>query len=205
MYFEKPMNIQLFAENEDVGTTGTDVPANTQTTQTQTVPKELFDKTASEVAELKKQLREMQKTGKSEAELKELDIKEKDAELQKRNEELAKLYVELNRANAKSILAETQAKINLKDTSLFENVIEAIVVDNGDLTKKRATELNKLINSVYEKAVADVKSNQWADMSKDIKSGGNTDDKNTKQMNDFIKSIIPQNNNVEQIKNTYKK
>ena len=80
--------------------------------------------------------------------------------------------MELNRANAKSILAETQAKIGLTDASAFDNIVDAIVVDNGDITKSRATELNKLLVSVYEKAISDVKSNQWSDMSKNIKTNG---------------------------------
>lgn len=210
MYFEKPMNIQLFAEGQGATTEASETtnaqPQSTQTSQpTSTVSKELYDKTASEVAELKRQLRELQKTGKSEAELKELDIKEKDAELQRRNEELVKLYVELNRANAKSILAETQAKFNLKDASLLDNAIEAIVTDNGDLTKKRAENLNNLLKAVYDKAVADIKSNQWASMTSDIKSNGGNSSSNDKQRVDFIKSIIPQNEDVQKIKDIYRK
>lgn len=209
MYFEKPMNIQLFAEGQGATTEASETtnaqPQSTQTSQpTSTVSKELYDKTASEVAELKRQLRELQKTGKSEAELKELDIKEKDAELQRRNEELVKLYVELNRANAKSILAETQAKFNLKDASLLDNAIEAIVTDNGDLTKKRAENLNSLLKAVYDKAVADIKSNQWASMSNGIKSG-NSSVNEEKQRIDFIKSITPQMPNVDDIKSKFKK
>ena len=208
MYFEKPMNIQLFADEQGAETSAAtaDTKANvTQQTQTtNTVSKELYDKTASEVAELKRQLKELQKNGKSEAELKEIDLKEKDAELQKRNEELHKLYVELNRANAKSILAETQAKFNLKDPSMIDTVIDALVVDNGDITKSRATALNNLLKAVYDKGIADVKSNQWADMAKDVKSG-NTSQNDEKQRIDFIKSIIPQNENVEKIKDIYKK
>lgn len=207
MYFEKPMNIQLFADEQGAGTseTTTATPTQTQQQPSPTVSKELYDKTASEVAELKRQLRELQKTGKSEAELKELDIKEKDAELQRRNEELVKLYVELNRANAKSILAETQAKFNLKDASLLDNAIEAIVTDNGDLTKKRAENLNNLLKAVYDKAVADIKSNQWASMTSDIKSNGGNSSSNDKQRVDFIKSIIPQNEDVQKIKDIYRK
>lgn len=209
MEFEKPINIQLFAESEDSADAETsqkqvDDASTKQSDTKNTVSKDLFDKTASEVAELKKQLRELQKTGKSEAELRELDIKEKDAELQKRNEELHKLYVELNRANAKSILAETQAKIGLTDTSNFDNIIDAIVVDNGEITKSRATELNKLLVSVYEKAISDVKSNQWSDMSKNIKTNGISTDSNDKNRVDFIKSLNSNNVDVSSIKDKFK-
>lgn len=209
MEFEKPINIQLFAESEDSADTETsqkqvDDTSTKQSDTKNTVSKDLFDKTASEVAELKKQLRELQKTGKSEAELRELDIKEKDAELQKRNEELHKLYVELNRANAKSILAETQAKIGLTDASAFDNIVDAIVVDNGDITKSRATELNKLLVSVYEKAISDVKSNQWSDMSKNIKTNGISTNTNDKNRIDFIKSLNSNNVDVSSIKDKFK-
>ena len=209
MEFEKPINIQLFAESEDSADTETsqkqvDDASTKQSDTKNTVSKDLFDKTASEVAELKKQLRELQKTGKSEAELRELDIKEKDAELQKRNEELHKLYVELNRANAKSILAETQAKIGLTDASAFDNIVDAIVVDNGDITKSRATELNKLLVSVYEKAISDVKSNQWSDMSKNIKTNGISTNTNDKNRIDFIKSLNSNNVDVSSIKDKFK-
>lgn len=209
MEFEKPINIQLFAESEDSADAETsqkqvDDTSTKQSDTKNTVSKDLFDKTASEVAELKKQLRELQKTGKSEAELRELDIKEKDAELQKRNEELHKLYVELNRANAKSILAETQAKIGLTDASAFDNIVDAIVVDNGDITKSRATELNKLLVSVYEKAISDVKSNQWSDMSKNIKTNGISTNTNDKNRIDFIKSLNSNNVDVSSIKDKFK-
>ena len=209
MEFERPMNIQLFADEQGAGTTET---PNTETTQatsntqqtTNTVSKELYDRTASEVAELKRQLKEIQKNGKSEAELKEIDLKEKDAELQKRNEELHKLYIELNRANAKSILAETQAKFNLKDPKLFDNVVEAIVVDNGDVTKARATALNDLLKAVYEKGVSDVKTNQWADMSKGLKSSGEAGSNEAKQRTDFIKSIVGEQKDTSSIKDQFK-
>lgn len=207
MEFEKPINIQLFAESEDNANTETSQKQETSNNKNETtnmVSKDLFDKTASEVADLKKQLRELQKTGKSEAELKELDIKEKDAELQKRNEELHKLYVELNRANAKSILAETQAKIGLTDASAFDNIVDAIVVDNGEITKNRATELNKLLVSVYEKAISDVKSNQWSDMSKNIKTNGTSTNTNEKNRVDFIKSLNSNNVDVSSIKDKFK-
>lgn len=210
MYFEKPINIQLFADddNENNQNNNNENQSQSQTNQsnsqnTNMVSKELYDKTASEVADLKKQLRELQKNGKSEAELKDLDIKEKDAELQKRNEELNKLYVELNRANAKSILAETQAKFNLKDASLIETAIESIVTNDGELTKQRADNLNKLLNAVYEKAVSDVKSNEWSSMANGVKSGGNTSYDN-KKVTDFVKSIMLNQTDTNSIKDKFK-
>lgn len=200
MQIERPMNIQLFAD-ENVDTT------NSQEAQTQNgkseqsktetekmVSKDLFDKATSEIAELKKQMKEMQKNGKSEAELKEIDLKEKDELLAKRNKELNDLYVKLNYANAIANVAEIKAKIKLDNDANMETVLNAIVTNNGDETSVRSKALSALMTSIYEKGVADAKSQEWSEMSAGIKSGG--DVKSNNKVNAYIKNIS-KNNNVD--------
>ena len=197
MYFEKPMNIQLFAEEGDTSATDT----NSENTQKDTgakntenmVSKELFDNARSEIAELKKQMREMQKTGKSEAELKDLDLKEKEDELAKRGKELNDLYLKLNYANACANIAEAKAKIKLDNDKDLDLVLNAIVTNNGEETTSRSKAFSDLLTAVYEKGVADAKTQEWSGMTDGVKSGGSSGN-NT--MVDFVKSIS-KNNSID--------
>lgn len=200
MQIERPMNIQLFAdENVDTANSQEAQTQNGKSEQSKTetekmVSKDLFDKATSEIAELKKQMKEMQKNGKSEAELKEIDLKEKDELLAKRNKELNDLYVKLNYANAIANVAEIKAKIKLDNDANMETVLNAIVTNNGDETSVRSKALSALMTSIYEKGVADAKSQEWSEMSAGIKSGG--DVKSNNKVNAYIKNIS-KNNNVD--------
>lgn len=219
MEFEKPINIQLFAESEGTANSSEansqnngNNTANNQNDTKNMVSKELFDKTASEVAELKKQLRELQKTGKSEAELRELDLKEKDdlikgrdEEIQKRDKQLNELYIKLNQANANAKVAEIRAKINLENDTTMDTIINALVTNNGDETTKRADVLSQLLSAVYEKGRTDAKSKEWSGMSNGIASGGNNTGKDNETLS-FIKNISKINTppNTQGIKDKFK-
>lgn len=199
MYLEKPLNIQLFASESD-NNNGSDSNLDNKTPKeqkqqetTSTVSKELYDKTASEVAELKKQLKELQKTGKSEAELKEIELKEKDLEIKKANEDLNNLYLQLNLANANANVAEIKSKINLENTESLDMLIQAIITTNGDETTKRSKAFSELLKSVYEKGISDSRQQEWSSMSNNIKSGSSSVDNETVS---FIKNIS-KNNNID--------
>lgn len=197
-------------ENETPNQNNAQTSNETQTNQTQqiktenTVSKAVFDKTASELAELKSKLKELEKNGKSEAELKEMDLKEKDAEIQEKNKQLGELYFKLNEANAKSIVSEAKAKIKLEDGKLFDSMVSALVTDDGELTSKRATAFSKLIMSIYEKGISDVKNHEWAGMSNGIKSGeGGT----SREIENYIKKMtsnLPSQEALDKIKNNFR-
>ena len=210
MKFEKPfkINTQLFAEENtpEQQTTDNSINAQSQVNQEskeKTVSKEVFDKTASELAEVKRKLRELEKNGKSDAEIKDLDLKNKDEELQKKNEELIKLYVQLNKANAVANISEIKAKINLDKNDFFDEVINALVTPDGELTDKRSKTFSKLVSAIYEKGIADAKSREWSSMSNGVKSGGNVNIDN--EAKKLITEISKQHNyNTQSIKDKFK-
>ena len=211
MLFEKPINIQLFAEEEQNANADTAQQGTKNTEEkgaqqqgTATVSKELLDNARSEIAELKRQMKELQKTGKSEAELKDLDLKEKDAELEKRGKELNELYIKLNQANANAKIAEIKAKINLENDTSMEAIVDALVTNNGDETTKRAETLSQLLSAVYEKGRTDAKSKEWSDMSNGITSGSGSKENN--EALGFIKNLSKLNatGDTQSIKDKFK-
>lgn len=108
------------------------------------VSKKTFDKTASELAKLKKELRELKETTMT-AEEKLKDEQDKAIEAQQNfQKEIAKL-------RAKEIFVEAGLK-----QEEYDEILETVVTEDEDTTKTRAKNMIKLINAqkeAVEKAV----------------------------------------------------
>lgn len=157
-----------------------------------TVDKDLFDKTASELAQLKKDYnsllsdkKALEDKGKTEEQLN----NEKLAELEKK---LKDKVLEVNKANSKSILSEIKAKINL-DTKVadIDEILDTIVSEDETINNNNAMLFNKLFKAIYEKGLNDASDNNFKKASDDIKNGGNKKDEFT-----FKQKTIP-NGRVE--------
>ena len=171
------INIQLFAEpsgNDDNGGNDDNPPAPTEPKK---VDKDIFDKTASELAESKKANKELL------AKLKEIEDKGKTAEqlAQEKLEEQKKQYEEMsakmNKLTATNILASVKTTIGLDDTENFDGVLDFIVSNDEESTTKNANYMAKLLKAVYEKGANDSSNDRFEN------TASNTQANNDKKYN----------------------
>ena len=144
-------------------------PNQLQPNKTETekvVSKELFDKASNELAQLKKELKELKDVGKS-AEQKTQDaLAELDQAKKQKQEELDNLTIKLNKATSIATLAEIKSKINLSDKDTeFDGLIDELIVLDGDKTSKRISSFKGLIEKVYNKGFEQAKQGGWNSMS----------------------------------------
>lgn len=159
---------QLFAEGENTGTgdkgeksTESDKNPPTEKKENEKAPepkekkaeskvvsKDLFDKTASDLAKAKKALKDLERKDMTEEQKRADEIAEKE-------QRLKELTMQVNKANAISAISEAKAKVSLEKTEDIDTLISAIVSDEEDTTNKNATALSKLIVAIYEKGVSD--------------------------------------------------
>lgn len=175
------INIQLFADDPKPPETPPDVtndlkpPETTKDIDTQKViSKELYDKLASELANLKKEKRDLENKGKTAEQLTADALAEKENELNELNTKFKEISLKTNKAIANSIISEIKAKVGFDAKSTeFEDVLLSLVNEDEIITTKNATSLNKLATSLYNKGFNDAKKGDWGDMSKGITSNGN--------------------------------
>lgn len=173
-----------------------------QTDPIKTVSKEMFDKTASELAaknkankDLEKRLQDLENQGKTAEQLK-LD------ELAKTEAKLKELTLKANKSTVNGILAEAKAKINLdvKEVDL-EKIIGLTTNEDETATTENAEYISKLLLAVYTKGIADAKKADYNSMGDGFKSGG------TNKPTSYGAKIAEQNKtntNFESAKNLYK-
>lgn len=165
-------NLQLFGDGEAVENATPEV-VETQPVEekVKTVSKELFDKTSSELAAMKKQMKELENKGKTNEQITADAIAEKEQLLKDYDLKLREASIKLNKANAMSIVSEAKVKIALdsKNTD-FESLLNCIVSDDEDKTAKNADCFNKLVLAIYEKGFNDSKKSEWSSMTNGIKS-----------------------------------
>lgn len=141
-----------------------------------TVSKKLFDKTSSELAELKRQLKDYQDKGKSAEELAAQRLQELQDEIATKEHKQKELNLKLSKANAMANVAEAKTKINLDKESLkdFDSVFNALVNDDETVTTSNSTSLNKLLLKVYQKGVDDAKLGNLNSHTAGIVTGGSS-------------------------------
>lgn len=111
---------------------------NLSITKEPVVKKDVFDKTASELAKLKKELKSLKESSMSDSELLQ-------AELEKAKENQIKYNQELAKLRAKEVFVTA----GLSEDE-FNPILEAILVDDETVTRARAEEMVKLINAQRE-------------------------------------------------------
>lgn len=177
-------------ENQETKTTETaqvDATENVATetakieTKTSTVSKNLFDKTASDLAEAKRQLKELQNKDKSAEELIAQRSQELQDEIALKEQKFKELNLKLSKANATANVAEAKTKINLDKESLkdFDSVFNALVNDDETITTSNSIAFNKLLIKVYQKGVDDAKLGNLNSHTVGITTGGSANSSNT--------------------------
>lgn len=142
--------------------------------EVKTVSKELFDKTSSELASVKKQIKELQNKGKTDEQITADAIAEKEQLLKDYDLKLKETSFKLNKATAVSIVSEAKVKIALeKENPDFDNFLNIIVSDDEENSVKNAKCFNKLALTIYEKGFNDSKKAEWGNMTNEIKSVSN--------------------------------
>lgn len=172
-----------------VETTATTEPVASATetvrieTKTSTVSKNLFDKTASDLAEAKRQLKELQNKDKSAEELIAQRSQELQDEIALKEQKFKELNLKLSKANATANLAESKTKINLDKESLkdFDSVFNALVNDDENITLNNSTALNRLLLKAYGKGIDDAKLGNLDSHTVGITTGGSANNSNSSQ------------------------
>lgn len=182
--FNRRMANQFFSADDGGGSGGdsnsttetittTETSTEEQKTEPKTVSKELFDKTASELAEKKRQLAEREKR------LTELENAGKTAE-QLKADELIKIEqllkektLALSNATAISETATAKATIGLdnKDKT-FDEVVNLMVNEDNELTATNSSKFSKLLIDVYNKGKTDALKDEHSKTADGIKTGG---------------------------------
>lgn len=176
---EKFINIQLFADDEkssepeksDTDTKSTtnetqQTPPVIKTSNEKVVSKDLFDKTANELSQLKKELKELKDVGKSTEQKTQDALAELDQAKKQKQEELDNLTIKLNKANSIATLSDIKSKINLSDKDTeFDGLIDELVMLDGDKTSKRIISFKGLLEKVYNKGFEQAKQGGWNSMS----------------------------------------
>lgn len=183
------MDIQLFAEGDPGVTPPVTPPITPPVTPpveptpepVKTVSKELFDKNASELAQIKKDLKALQDKGKTEEQIKADTIAEKEALIAEKENLLKEATKKLNNATALSLIAEAKNKIALQNKNVdIDKLVGAFVTDSEEDVKTNASALNSLLIAAYEKGASDTKNGIIKGGSKDITVGVDI------ETNDFI-------------------
>lgn len=155
--------------------TQSSTPPTSQQVQQKVVSKELFDKTSSELAQLKKQLKEAENKGKTAEQLKQDELAEKEAKLLEIENKLKESTLKTNKATVASLTAEVKAKIALDPkTTEFTELIDILVNEDETITTKNATTFSNLLAKVYEAGFNSANANKWNSMSNGVKNGTST-------------------------------
>lgn len=172
----KFINLQLFGEDGD----GTDNDASNPSKdiakeeekpepkqpEEKRVSKDLFDKTANELSQLKKKLKELEDKDKTNEQKAQDFLAELEQAKLDKQRELDELTVKFNKSNAIAALSELKGKLSLseKDTELEELVSHLVELD-GDKTKSKISTFKGLIEKVYTKGFETAKQGGWSSMS----------------------------------------
>jgi len=138
------------------------------TTLPKTVDKTVFDKTASELAKVKKNLKALEQKNMTDDEKIQEELKKAQEAQNKYNKELAKL-------RAKEIFVE--AGLTEKD---YEGILDTVVTEDEELTKARAKTMIDLINSQKKQAEKAIKAQLLKNTPKPP-AGGSSEDVITKE------------------------
>lgn len=194
------MNIQLFAEGDPVVTPPVEPPIEPVVVPPvvepiQTISKKLFDETASELAQEKRKRKALEDKGKTDEQLKEDAIAEKEALIAEKETLLKEATKKLNNATALSLIAEAKNKIALQNKNVdIDKLVGAFVTDSEEDVKTNASALNSLLIAAYEKGASDTKNGIIKGGSKDITVGGDI------ETNDFIKYQKSKTNLSKEVK-----
>lgn len=163
------INVQLFGEDANVDNDNIDKGNDkSKDEDNKFVSKELFDKTSSELASLKRQLKEIQNKGKTAEQLKDDAIAEKD-------QKLKELTIKLNKASAGSIISESKAKINFEaNDDSIDSFIDTLINEDEEITKQNAIAFNKLLLAVYNKGVNDTTKNVRSNTGNNTRTGSDS-------------------------------
>lgn len=146
-----PLNIQLFAEpssndgggNPDNGK-GNEPQTKTYTEEEYNKLKSSFDKTASEIAELKKQLKAKQTDDEKKA--------EEEAEKEKQYNELVKQNKEMKIANKLATAGYSEKDIQTLSKPILEGDVDALCTVLSDLRKTMTEEITKAAQDQFNKS-----------------------------------------------------
>lgn len=176
---DKFINIQLFGDepkaenNENLETDKASEPDKKQNEepkkqemQEKVVSKELFDRTSNELAQLKKELKELKDVGKSTEQKAQDALAELEVAKKQKQEELDGLVIKLNKANSLALLSEIKSKINFTEKDIeLDSIINELVTLDGEKTNTRINTFKGLIEKVYNKGFEQAKQGSWSSMS----------------------------------------
>lgn len=173
---DKFINLQLFAENGMVSEPVAQATTQQQTDlqqnaneekKEQTVSKELFDKKTSELAELKRKLKEYEDRNKT-AEQKAQDaLAELEAKIAEKEKEHQEVLIKLNRANAVAELAEFKSKLSFaeKENKMFDEFVDYLVDIDSEKTGKKVTAFKGLLEQIFNKGFDMARQGSWSALS----------------------------------------
>lgn len=144
-----PLNIQLFAESGEGGGDPNPNPnpnpqPKTYTEEEYNKLKASFDKTASEIAELKKQLKAKQTDDEKKA--------EEEAEKEKQYNELVKQNKEMKIANKLATAGYSEKDIQALSKPILEGDVDALCTVLSDLIKTKTEEITKAAQDQFNKS-----------------------------------------------------
>lgn len=166
------IDIQLFGESNGEN----NIESNNDVKNIKTIEKTKFDSLASENSTNKKRIRELESIvkefedkNKTQEELANEKLAEKEAQILEKNREL-------NILNAKSSIMECKSYFDKEDD--FEKFINLSVRDSSEETKQNALFYNDVLKKIYEKGLNDAKEESFKNSGNELKKGSINEESN---------------------------